>query len=185
MDTRAWFAIIALGQDRPGIVADLSGCIFDCGYNLEDTSMTQLGDEFAVLMLISGRDSKRQNSHGSLHDAVKRLEWEKHLTVFVRRLEGEPEPRVAAHTETYTIKATGIDRGGIVAGVSGCLADAGVDIADLRGGVSEAPQSGTPVYTLRIRATARAGVNIEALNQELDGVGRRLDVEVSLERQDG
>jgi len=179
---RAWFAIIALGRDRPGIVADVSGCIFDCGYNLEDASMTQLGDEFAVLLLISGRDGDAKDDHRALFDGIKRLEWERNLTVFVRQLGGEPEARPAGRDDDYFIRATGVDRAGIVAGVSRCLADAGVDIADLRGSASEAPQSGTPVYTLRIRALARPDIDIEGLRQALDSVGRRLDVEVSVER---
>src|SRR5690349_12921563 len=46
-------AISAIGQDRPGIVAALSKVLFEKGCNLEDSSMTRLRGDFAVLLLVS------------------------------------------------------------------------------------------------------------------------------------
>ncbi len=181
MSTRTWFAVIALGRDRPGIVADLSGCIFECGYNLENASMSQLGHEFAVLMLASGHDSG--DDHRGLAEATKRLEWEKNLTVFLRRLDGEPSTGTAKGARPIEVRAVGVDRAGIVARVSRCLADHAVDIEDLRGSVSEAAQSGTPVYTLMIRAAAERAVDLDALQRDLEVAAEQLDVEISLSPQ--
>ena len=85
---RRWFAMSAIGRDRPGIVADLAELIYECDCNLEDSRMTILGSEFAVLLLLSGQgdDVERRLSSG-----CKRLEWEKRLTVFIRPLD-EPAP---------------------------------------------------------------------------------------------
>ena len=68
---RRWFALSAIGRDRPGIVADLAELIYECDCNLEDSSMTILGSEFAVLLLLSGQgpDVERRLSAG-----CKRLE---------------------------------------------------------------------------------------------------------------
>ncbi|HDO34642.1 MAG TPA: glycine cleavage system protein R, partial [Chromatiales bacterium] len=46
--------VSALGQDRPGIVNELSLAILNCGCNIEDSRMTVLGGEFAVILLVSG-----------------------------------------------------------------------------------------------------------------------------------
>jgi len=46
--------ISALGVDRPGIVNDLSNIIYTNELNIEDSRMTVLGGEFAVLLLVSG-----------------------------------------------------------------------------------------------------------------------------------
>jgi predicted amino acid-binding ACT domain protein len=91
---RRWFAMSAIGRDRPGIVADLADLIYDCDCNLEDSRMTILGSEFAVLLLLSGQgdDLERRLSSGS-----KRLEWEKRLTVFIRPLD---EPTSSTCTPT-------------------------------------------------------------------------------------
>ena len=52
---KQWFALSAIGRDRPGIVADLAELIYECDCNLEDSSMTMLGGEFAVLLLLSSQ----------------------------------------------------------------------------------------------------------------------------------
>ncbi len=44
----------ALGRDRTGIVQDITEVILNCGGNIEESRMTTLGAEFAMLMLVSG-----------------------------------------------------------------------------------------------------------------------------------
>src|SRR5688500_18220574 len=110
---RRWFALSAIGQDRPGIVADLAELIYECDCNLEDSSMTILGTEFAVLLLLS---SQQDEAERRLSAGCKRLEWEKRLTVFFRPLDGEPVPYATqAHAHGYGLQAVGVDRAGIVA----------------------------------------------------------------------
>ena len=86
---KRWYAMAAIGKDRPGIVADLAELIFEHGCNLEDSSMTILGGEFAVLLLFTGGGDELDSR---LSAACKRLEWERRLTIFFRLLEGPPAP---------------------------------------------------------------------------------------------
>ena len=44
----------AIGSDRTGVVQDITQVILSCGGNIEESRMTTLGSEFAVLMLVSG-----------------------------------------------------------------------------------------------------------------------------------
>jgi glycine cleavage system transcriptional repressor len=178
---RQWFAIAAIGRDRPGIVADLSECVYACGCNLEDASMTMLGSEFATLMLVSGIGKDLSDR---LAEATKRLEWERRLTIFVRKLEAEPAPPAGHDAACWNLTAEGIDKAGIVAGVSRCLADHGVLIADLRSGVTPIPQSGTPLYTLRLRMLLPPTLDPAALRSGLAGVGHRLEIDIRLEPAD-
>ena len=43
-----------IGTDRKGIVQEISKVILDCGGNIEESRMTVLGAEFAMLLLVSG-----------------------------------------------------------------------------------------------------------------------------------
>jgi glycine cleavage system transcriptional repressor len=45
--------ISAVGKDRPGIVAGVSKVLFEAGCNLEDSSMTILEGEFAMILVVS------------------------------------------------------------------------------------------------------------------------------------
>ena len=44
--------LTAFGQDRPGIVAALAEGLYHLGCNIEDTCMTRLRDEFAMMLLV-------------------------------------------------------------------------------------------------------------------------------------
>lgn len=46
--------ISAIGEDHPDLLRDLSRAILDSGCSIEDSRMTLLGAEFAILLLISG-----------------------------------------------------------------------------------------------------------------------------------
>jgi glycine cleavage system transcriptional repressor len=181
MTRRQWFAIAAIGRDRPGIVADLSEFVFECGCNLEDASMTMLGNEFATLMLVSGIGKELGTR---LSDSARKLEWERRLTVFIRPLDEEPARWPAAEHGSWVLTAEGVDKAGIVARVSRCLADRGVLITDLRGRITPMPESGTPLYQLRLRMSVPAAVDVEALRRDLAAVGDRLDVAIELSRED-
>jgi glycine cleavage system transcriptional repressor len=180
MSRRRWFAIAAIGRDRPGIVADLSECAYACGCNLEDASMTMLGSEFATLMLLS---SAAEESHELLADAFRRLEWERRLTVFVRPLEGAPEAVVAPDAVAYRLVAEGVDKAGIVARISRCLADRTIHIADLRSRSTPVPETGTPVYTLTLRMNMPADsfAELASLQRELAAIADELRIDVSIE----
>jgi len=173
---RQWYAIAAIGRDRPGIVADLSEFVFASGCNLEDASMTMLGNEFATLMLVSGVG---KDLGTALSDAARKLEWERRLTIFIRPLEDAPTAR-PREQGGWILTAKGIDKAGIVAGVARCLADRGVLITDLRGRASPMPESGTPLYTLTLRMSVSAQTDVAELRSALEKVAHRLAVEIEL-----
>jgi len=176
---KRWFALSAIGRDRPGIVADLAELIYECDCNLEDSSMTILGSEFAVLLLLS---STGPDAEARLASGCKRLEWEKRLTVFFRPLEGEPVPYAArAHTRRHALQAVGVDRAGIVAKIARCLADHGVNIAEMSTQSRPEPETGTPIYTVRIQLDVPAQVDRGTLARRLQAIGDELQVEIALE----
>jgi glycine cleavage system regulatory protein len=72
----------------------------------------------------------------------------------------------------------GIDKAGIVASVARVLAEREMSIRDLRGHVSPAPQSGTPIYTLSVLVDAR-GTTAAELEQFFEPVSARLKVEIT------
>ncbi len=174
---KRWFALSAIGRDRPGIVADLAELIYECDCNLEDSSMTILGSEFAVLLLLSGEgpDLERRLSSG-----CKRLEWEKRLTVFFRPLDGEPGAPAAHQDAPMECVVTGVDKAGIVARVARALADEAINITDLRTESRPEPESGTPIYTMRIRMTLPPDCDRRALQRRLERVAAELRVELTL-----
>jgi len=46
-------AVSAIGADRPGIVAAVTGVLVDRGCNLEDASMSILRGHFAMMLVVA------------------------------------------------------------------------------------------------------------------------------------
>ncbi len=177
---KQWFALSAIGSNRPGIVADLSELIYECDCNLEDSSMTVLGSEFAVLLLLSGVGDDVAER---LSTACKRIEWEKRLTVFFRPLDEAPATVAASdHPVELALQVTGADKAGIVARVSRCLADHGINIRHMESQSRPEPGSGSPVYTMKIQMEAPADLDEPSLRQRLDAIGGEIYVDINLER---
>ena len=177
---KQWFALSAIGPDRPGIVADLAELIYECDCNLEDSSMTILGSEFAVLLSLTGEG---EDTSQRLAAACKRLEWEKRLTVFVRPLDSEPVPyRAKEHATTYSLQVTGVDQAGMVAKFSRCLADHRCNINQMHTRSRPEPESGAPTYTMDIKMDVPQNVDELVLRERLVSITRALYVDVRLER---
>ena len=175
---KQWYALSAIGKDRPGIVADLAELIFEHGCNLEDSSMTVLGGEFAVLLLFTGAGEDLERR---LSSVCKRLEWERRLTVFFRPLEGPPLPYGHGERRSrYELFATGVDKAGIVARVCRILAERDVTIREMKTYSRPEPESGTPLYTMRIEMGVPASVEIAALEKALERVAEELKIEITL-----
>lgn len=173
-----WFALSAIGPDRPGIVADLAELIYECDCNLEDSSMTILGSEFAVLLLLTGEAPEVERR---LSTACKRLEWEKRLTVFFRPLDGEPVPySVSQRARPFELQAVGVDKAGIVARVARCLATHRINITHMSTSSRPEPGTGTPIYSMRIRMDVPDSVSVNTLQSELDDVAAALHVDLTL-----
>jgi glycine cleavage system transcriptional repressor len=173
---RRWYALSAIGRDRPGIVADLAELIFDCDCNLEDSRMTILGSEFAVLLLLSGQgdDVDRRLASG-----CKRLEWEKRLTVFFRPLDEVPDTTPPRGTPLECV-VTGVDKAGIVARVARTVADHGANILDLQSELRPEPETGTPMYTMRLRLIVPPQREARVLREALEKVAAELRVDLSV-----
>ena len=176
---KQWFALSAIGRARPGIVADLAELIYECDCNLEDSSMTILGSEFAVLLLLTGEG---EGIADRLSAACKRLEWERRLTVFFRPLEAEPIPyRASQRAARYELQAAGVDKAGIVARLSRCMADHRVNIAQMQTHSRPEPESGTPIYTVRMVMDVPGEVDPQALRERLDVIARELCIDLVME----
>lgn len=175
---KRWYALSAIGPDRPGIVADLAELIYEHGCNLEDSSMTVLGGEFAVLLLFTGDGEALERR---LSSACKRIEWERRLTVFFRPLDGEPKPY--GHGERrreVELQATGVDKAGLVARVSRALAERDVTIREMKTESRPEPGSGTPIYTMRIRMSVPDSVGASELEEQLERIAEELKIDVNL-----
>lgn len=175
------FLLTAFSKDRTGIVADISQVIFEQGYNLEDSSMTYLADEFAILLLLSAPSTANETEvMEKLSAECRRLEREKNITAYVRPASAETS---VAKKELIakTISVEGLDQAGIVYRVSKFLADLSINIKTLGSEVRLSPQSGAALYVMTIEVDIPAELSLQKVEDELSLIGDQLNVDITLD----
>lgn len=155
-----WYMLNLVGKDRPGIVAHVTAALYEAGCNLGEASMMRLGGNFSIMMMVGF-----EGSAGQLRDIVEPVADSMSLHYHVDRIEARLHNHVAPDV---TITVYGADRAGIVAKVTGALAEAGLDILDLESDVGGTEAA--PIYIMHIEGHAREG--IEPLRSALDIVAR-------------
>jgi glycine cleavage system transcriptional repressor len=173
---KRWLVLSAIGTDRPGLVAKLAQLIYDSEANLEDSRMTILGTDFAVILLCSAGSREAADK---IALGAKRLERDHGLTILLRSLEGQRPPVPAPGTRLYRMEAMGEDRAGIVASLCRVLADRGVNIAELSTRSRPGP-GGSPHYELDVLAEVPDHVDTRALREALEAEADRLVIDVAL-----
>ena len=164
----------AFCEDRPGIVADITEVIYENGCNLEDSSMTRMMDEFAIILLFSG---KGEHLEEQLLKDCRRLERDKGISAFIRTVQNREKDK-QGNFFTKTINAEGIDQTGIVFKVSRFLADKNINIANLTSRRFTSPESGTAIYSMDIKVQVPEKISAESLEKGLSEVGEKLNLEI-------
>ena len=163
-----WYMLTLVGKDRPGIVAHVTAALYEGGANLGETSMMRLGGNFTIMMMVqfSGTTHALQDLVGGVAES---LGLQLHIDHIEARLHDHRIPDVR-------ITVYGADRAGIVAKVTGVLAEAGLDILELDSDV--AGTDAEPIYIMSIEGHAAEGV--PALESALDIV-RAEGIDASLQ----
>ena len=165
----AHFAVTAVGADRPGIVAAVTRAFVDHGCNLEDSSMTILGGQFAMMLVV---DAPPPVTAADLEEALAAPA--RHLDLLVAVRPALERAADVADGGTWTVSVHGADRPGIVHGVASLLAERSVNIVDLSTRVVGAPDR--PLYTMVLEVTLPADGDPRALQAALEGLAGELGV---------
>ncbi|TNF35722.1 MAG: ACT domain-containing protein [Gammaproteobacteria bacterium] len=160
-----WSVLTLVGADQQGIVASISRVLFDAGCQLAEASMMRLGGNFAIMLRVQHEEAV--DLQKVLADVVTQMQLHLHLDEDVEAQPAHIEPDV--HITVY-----GADRTGIVAEVTGRLAEAGLNIIDLETAVGGSPDK--PIYIMSIEGSATRG--IDTLQQAVEALAS--DIEVSL-----
>ena len=171
IEPRRRAVVSTIGRDRPGIINELSELAAELDLNIDDSRMTGLGEEFAVLMSLTGADSALV----AFEARLQALAAAKGLSCLFR-LTGEREPAAAALP--YRVRLFAMDHPGIVYRVTGFFSSRRINIQDLQTSTQRAPHTGTPLFSVAMTIEVPSSVKIRPLKdafeqfcaeQDLDG----------------
>lgn len=168
-------ALSAVGKDQPGIVAALAKILFEKGCNLEDSSMTRLKGDFAVLLLISLPPGLGLEG---LQKELQTVAGRWGLTFSIRSLSPEEASSAGPASLPHTLVVYGVDHPGIVYRVAQEAADLKINITDLRTHVTQGPQA--PLYSLVVEIEIPGTAALQAFQKRLERLRGELKVEITL-----
>lgn len=160
-----WQMLTLVGEDQPGIVAQVTEVLFKGGCTLGETSMIRLGGNFTIMMMVSNGDKSMQEL---IEPVARRLQLQCHLDPIRGALHQHRVPN-------FQVRVVGADRAGIVARVTGALAAEGFNILELESDVVGSSEQ--PVYIMTIQGYAEA--TLEALEAVLE-TAKDEDIEVNI-----
>ncbi|MCG7930905.1 MAG: ACT domain-containing protein [Candidatus Thiodiazotropha lotti] len=163
-----WQMLTLVGEDQPGIVAQVTDALFRGGYTLGEASMLRLGGNFTIMMMVDGGQSEQALS-ACIAPVAEKLGLRLHLDPIHGGLHQHRVPN-------FQVRVNGADRAGIVAQVTGLLAESGFNILELDSDVVGSQDD--PVYIMTIQGYTEA--TIETLETALGRLeADEIDVHVS------
>jgi len=174
-DNLVHFVVTIISKDRPGIVADTTEVLFRLGCNIEDSSCTMLGGDFAIILVVS---HAKPFTKARLMDEFKGLHERTGLATYVRTLTEEEVCPMKEEGELCLVSVYGSDQPGIVYQVTRALADRSVNITDLNTKLIGTKEE--PVYVLMLEATLPDGLTVDGVSDILENLRKELNVEITV-----
>ena len=168
---RTSLVLTVIGDDKPGIVEQVSDRILAAGANWEESRMARLAGKFAGILRVSV-DAERAEA---LTDALRTLSAGG-LTIVVER-----GTAGSAAARTVHLDLVGNDREGIVRDISRAVARLGVNIEELETGVTSAAMSGDTLFRANAILRVPGDVTMAQLRAVLEALAGELMVDLTLD----
>jgi len=165
--------ISALAADRPGIVDELSNIIYQHSLNIEDSRMTVLGGEFAILLLVSGEQASIDAFQTQVNDIEQALQMRLLIKVTT-------ESSAIENAIPYSVEVAALDHPGIVNNIASFFSDRNINIVNLQTESYSAPHTGTPMFALHMTIGISADTNIAKLRDAFMQVCDELNLDAEL-----
>jgi glycine cleavage system regulatory protein/folate-dependent phosphoribosylglycinamide formyltransferase PurN len=173
---RASVVVTAIGADRPGLVSLLSERAQGFGANWAGSRMTNLGGQFAGIVHF---EVPAQNAE-ALAQALRELE-SSGLRVVIARSE---TPAAPAGRRMVGLELTGLDRPGIVRGLSRNLAELGVSIDDLHTEILGNAATGEHLFKVKALLVVPDALGSETLRAALEKLATEMTLDIALGEND-
>lgn len=146
----------ALGADQPGLVDKISQHILQYQLNIEDSRMSVLGGEFAIMLLISGDEKTLQELVHSLSEPKPDFSDLVFNTKYT-------QPRQQQPSLIYKVNVLALDHQGIVHNLARFFSERNINIEDLNTSSYAAPHTGSKMFSVKLKLSIPETVSITQL----------------------
>ncbi len=170
--------ISAIGTDRPGIVNEISHLITRNKGNIDDSRMTVLGGEFAIILLISAITADLDNIAQILEQQSSVLK----LNIISKRAGKEVlEEQFSDNRIPYIVEVLAIDNPGIVYKLADFFSRQQINIQSMQTNRYPAPHTGTLMFAIDMIITIPQRINISELRDDFLDLCEDMNLDASIE----
>jgi glycine cleavage system transcriptional repressor len=166
--------LTAVGDDRPGLVDEVTRYITERGGNLEDSRMLNLRGQFAMMMLVAGSEEAMSR----LHDGLGGLRRTSHVHAELRPADAGAAKRSPALP--FKLNTWAMDHPGLMQSVSHLLGGLGVNIESVDSSLRPAPYTNTPLFEMELVLAVPAEIHVAELRERLGELCDEMNIDWQL-----
>jgi glycine cleavage system transcriptional repressor len=156
------FAVLAIGRDRPNIVAEVAGVLAEHDCNIETSQMTILRGHFSMMLIATeGQGTVRETLEADLKSASANITNSELLIIELAELTNTRDP-------SHEIVIRSSDEPGVMARATRALGEYDVNITDL---YSMRHPSNRPECLISLGVALPDGRSAAVLHDALESVG--------------
>ncbi len=174
METVHHAVLTAVGDDRPGLVDEVTRYITERGGNLEDSRMVNLRGQFAMVMLVAGGEAAMSR----LHDGLGGLRRGSHLHAELRQADAGSADRPPALP--FRLNTWAMDHPGLMQSVSHLLGELGVNIESADSSLRPAPYTNAPLFEMELVVSVPATTQVAEVRQAIGELCDEMNIDWQL-----
>ena len=163
--------LTAIGEDRPGLVEEVSQFVLACGGSIENSRMVNLHGQFAIVMLIGGTPEAIDRLGSDLNALSAQTRIHAQLTAAV------PARARPAARLPFRLTGRALDQAGLVHSVADLLRSLDVNIESMETTLEAAPITGAPVFAMELIVAVPIDTPVPKLRDELARVCDPLNID--------
>ena len=168
--------ISVMSKDRPGIIADVTGAIYELNGSLADLKQSVLCGYFTMILTASFVDSVTANE---VAEKISGVESETRLEVVVKDFVGTIHSELDyGNSNIYVITAQGVNRNGLVARMGGLCFGYGINILDFDTAVSDG------LYSMILHVDLSGVASVEDIYMAVEHFGKETGLDVVMQHSD-
>ncbi|QYJ73717.1 MULTISPECIES: glycine cleavage system protein R [Shewanella] len=169
-----YLVVTAMGSDRPGIVSKLARLASDCDCDIVDSRMALFGNEFTLIMMVSGSWAAITKIEAALPPLSVEMEL---LTVMKRTSRHTPQNYVSR----IEVEFHGKDQRGTMKRITQFLADRSLDLAAVRSNAEET-EAGDSIQHVFLAINIPEKVELDKLEKSIHELASDMSLACQIKR---
>jgi glycine cleavage system transcriptional repressor len=169
-----YLVVTALGKNRPDDLEQLTRTIKENGCSIAESRMTVLGNEFCILMMLSGP----WDSIAKIEDQLPKLGSKLSMSIMSQRT---TPARIGSNLMPYAIDVVAFDRAGIVHDIVNFIHENKIVIQELHTNTYKAASTGATMFSLHLAINIPADISIAGIRGEFMEFCDQLNLDAIME----